>query len=347
MDAVLSYIMNPKIFIKNIIAGLLYHSCLLDMLSTKRLSGRGFILMYHRVVRSREQDRNMIQPGMFVTQETFGKHLAFLKKEFSIITLDEMVLRIARGQSVSRCCAITFDDGWKDTYDVAFPILKKYQVPVSVFLASGYIGTEKWFWPEDLAWCLENLLKRDAWDAETDGLINSLMPVVNSSNKKNRTDLIDDAIVRVKKYRPEKRNALLAAMREALPGRSRERLMMSWDEAAEMHKSGLVSFGAHTVNHIYLDQMGQDTARLEISSSKKVIEDHLGVPVTLFAYPNGNYTPQMIGMLEQSGFLGAVTTKRGYVDKNTPLMEMPRIAMHDDVSKTIPLFFSRLLFSFF
>ncbi|MGI6388548.1 MAG: polysaccharide deacetylase family protein [Desulfomonilia bacterium] len=125
--------MNPRLFIKNIIAGLLYYSCLLDMLSIKRLSGRGFILMYHRIVRSREQYRNLIQPGMFVTEETFEKHLAFLKKKFSIITLDEMVRRIDRGQSVNRCCSITFDDGWKDTYDVAFPILKKYQVPASVF----------------------------------------------------------------------------------------------------------------------------------------------------------------------------------------------------------------------
>ena len=114
-----------------------------------------------------------------------------------------------------------------------------------------------------------------------------------------------------------------------------------------MQKNGLVSLGAHTVDHIYLDQVEPETARLEISSSKQIIEDRLGVPVTLFAYPNGNYNPLIIGMLEQSGFLGAVTTKRGYVDKNTPLMEMPRISMHDDVSKTIPLFFSRLLFRFF
>lgn len=303
--------------------------------------------MYHRIIPLAEKFPGIIQPGMYVTDETFERHLVFLKNKFSIIPLHEMVHRIKRGQTTGGCCSITFDDGWRDTYDMAFPLLKRHQVPASVFLASGYIGTDKWFWPEDLAWCLENLLKRDAWDAETDGLINSLMPVVNSSNKKNRSDLIDDAIVRVKKYSPEKRNALLSALREALPGGSRERLMMSWSEAAEMQKNGLVSFGAHTVNHIYLDQVEQDTARLEISSSKQVIEDRLGVPVTLFAYPNGNYTPQMIGMLKQSGFLGAVTTKRGYVDKNTSLMEMPRIAMHDDVSKTIPLFFSRLLFSFF
>jgi len=336
-----------KYLFKSVITGGLYYSGLLRCFLRKEFRDKGFILMYHRIVHSPGEDAVPLQPGMYVTDETFERHLAFLKKKYSIIPFHEMVHRINQGRTTGECCSITFDDGWRDTYDTAFPLLKRHQVPASVFLASGYIGTDKWFWPEELAWCLEKLLKQDAWNAETDGFIKSLMPEMNSGNKKNHTDLIDIAIEKVKKYRPERREALLAAIREALPSGSRVRLMMSWSEAAEMQKSGLVSFGAHTVNHIYLDQVGQDTARLEISSSKKVIEDHLGVPVTLFAYPNGNYTPQTIGMLEQSGFLGAVTTKRGYVDKNTSLMEMPRIAMHDDVSKTIPLFFSRLLFSFF
>ena len=333
--------------IKTEASNILFYTGLLHSLSCLSFRRKGFIIMYHRIIPLSERFSGIIQPGMYVTDETFERHLVFLKKKFSIIPLHEMVHRINRGQTTGGCCSITFDDGWRDTYDMAFPLLKRHQVPASVFLASGYIGTDKWFWPEELAWCLEKLLKQDGWDAKTDGIIKSLMPEMNSSNRNNHTNLIDSAIMKVKKYRPERREALLAAMREALPGRSRERLMMSWSEAAEMQKNGLVSFGAHTVNHIYLDQVEQDTARLEISSSKKVIEDHLGVPVTLFAYPNGNYTPQTIGMLEQSGFLGAVTTKRGYVDKNTSLMEMPRIAMHDDVSKTIPLFFSRLLFSFF
>ncbi len=340
-------IVGLKYFIKFITAGGLYYSGLLPCFLRERFQNKSFILMYHRIIPLAEKFPGIIQPGMYVTDETFERHLVFLKNKFSIIPLHEMVHRIKRGQTTGGCCSITFDDGWRDTYDMAFPLLKRHQVPASVFLASGYIGTDKWFWPEELAWCLEKLLKQDGWDAKTDGIIKSLMPEMNSSNRNNHTNLIDSAIMKVKKYRPERREALLAAMREALPGRSRERLMMSWSEAAEMQKSGLVSFGAHTVDHIYLDQVEPETARLEISSSKQVIEDRLGVPVTLFAYPNGNYTPQMIGMLEQNGFLGAVTTRRGYVDGNTPLMEMSRIAMHDDVSKTIPLFFSRLLLSLF
>jgi len=339
--------MNKKIFIKNFIANLFYYSRLLNMLSIKRLSGRGFVLMYHRVVPSKEKYKDLLQPGMFVTEETLEKHFAFLKKKFSIVTLEEMVCRLARGQALCRCCAITFDDGWKDTYDVAFPILKKYQVPASIFLATGYIGTDKWFWPEELNRCLWMLFDMKSSQSETGNILKQLNIDLHETNGKNRSDLIDDVIEQFKSYHTDNREDIMKTLRSAFLDSKKERLLMSWDEAAEMQKSGLVSFGAHTVNHIYLDQVEQDTARLEISSSKKVIEDHLGVPVTLFAYPNGNYTPRTIGMLEHSGFLGAITTKRGYVDKNTSLMEMPRIAMHDDVSKTIPLFFSRLLFSFF
>ncbi len=336
-----------KYLFKSVITGGLYYSGLLRCFLRKEFRDKGFILMYHRIVHSPGEDAVPLQPGMYVTDETFERHLAFLKKKYSIIPFHEMVHRINQGRTTGECCSITFDDGWRDTYDTAFPLLKRYQVSATVFLAAGYIGTHKWFWPEELTWCLEMLLKQDAGYAETNDFIKHFLPAMDRNGKMNHTDLIDGAVERVKKYRPDEREALLEAIRKALPDRSKNRLLMNWDEVEEMHKSGLVSFGAHTVNHIYLDQVGQDTARLEISSSKKVIEDHLGVPVTLFAYPNGNYTPQTIGMLEHSGFLGAVTTKWGYVDKNTPLMEMPRIAMHDDVSKTIPLFFSRLLFSFF
>ncbi|MDX9763246.1 MAG: polysaccharide deacetylase family protein [Desulfomonilia bacterium] len=339
--------MNPRLFIKNIIAGLLYYSCLLNMLSIKKLSGRGFVLMYHRIVRSREQYKNLIQPGMFVAEETFEKHIAFLKKKFSIITLDEMVRRIDRGQSVNRCCSITFDDGWKDTYEAAFPILKKYQVPASIFLATGYIGTDKWFWPEELNRCLRMLFDMRSNHLETGNILKQLNIDLHENKGKNRTELINDVIERVKGYHPDQRELLMKRLRGIFPDSSRERLLMNWDEVSQMHESGLASFGAHTVNHVYLDQMEAEAIRYEICLSKQMIENHLGVPATLFAYPNGNYTASNIAMLEQNNILGAVTTRRGYVDKNTPLLEMPRIAMHDDVSRTIPLFFSRLLFSFF
>jgi len=325
----------------------MYYSGLLNRSSYYSIAKKNLILMYHMVVKSPVNFGISLQPGMYVTEKTFEEHMVFLKKTFSIIPLSEILGRISKGQSIRGCCSITFDDGWRDTYDIAFPLLKRYQVPAMVFLAAGYIGTHKWFWPEEVTWCLEMLLKQDAGNAETNDLIKHFLPAMDRNRKMNHTDLIDGAVERVKKYRPDEREALLEAMRKALPDRSKNRLLMNWDEVAEMHKSGLVSFGAHTVNHIYLDQVEPEIARLEISSSKQVIEDRLGVPVTSFAYPNGNYTPLIIGMLEQSGFLGAVTTKRGYVDKNTPLMEMPRISMHDDVSKTIPLFFSRLLFRFF
>lgn len=336
-----------KYLFKSAITGGLYYSGLLRCLLRKRFQDKSFILMYHRIVHAPGKDANLLQPGMYVTDNTLQKHLAFLKKRFSIIPLSEMVSRINLGQPIGGCCSITFDDGWRDSYDIAFPLLKRYQVPAMVFLATGYIGTNKWFWPEELTWCLEMLLKQDAGYAETNDLIKHFLPAMDRSRKKNHTDLIDGALERVKKYRPDERDALLDAMRKALPDRSKDRLLMNWDEVTEMHESGLVSFGAHTVNHSYLDQVDQGAARFEISLSKQIIEDRLDAAVTLFAYPNGNYTLPIIGMLEQSGFLGAVTTKRGYVDKNIHLMEMPRISMHDDVSRTIPLFFSRLLFSFF
>lgn len=335
-----------KYLIKSIVSECLHYSGLLQCFRCYILK-KNYVLMYHRIIHSPNEEAPPLQPGMYVTEKTFEMHLQFLKKTLSIIPLHEMVSRISRGQTIGRCCCISFDDGWRDTYDMAFPLLKRYQVPASVFLATGYIGTDKWFWPEELAWCLGVLLKEDIRNAEAKGLIKHFFPGMNENRLKNQYDFIDEAVEQVKRYLPDQREALLGSLRKALPGRSKDRRLMNWDEVAEMHKSGLVSFGAHTMNHVYLDQVEQETALLEISSSKQIIEDHLGTPVTLFAYPNGNYTLPVARMLEQNDFFGAVTTKRGYVDKNTPLMEIPRIGVHEDVSNTTSLLFSRLLFRAF
>jgi peptidoglycan/xylan/chitin deacetylase (PgdA/CDA1 family) len=119
--------------------------------------------------------------------------------------------------------------------------------------------------------------------------------------------------------------------------------MLSWDEAREMSLSGLVRFGSHTVNHEILDQVPLEKARDEITLSREEIEHRLGGTVRTFAYPNGNYSESIRDFLAENGFNAAVTTRKGFLTREMPLMEIPRIAIHEDVSNTIPMFRSRIL----
>lgn len=110
-----------------------------------------------------------------------------------------------------------------------------------------------------------------------------------------------------------------------------------------MKKSGLVNFGAHTANHVILDQVSLQEAEREIIQSRKELENQLSVRPELFAYPNGNYNRDLPVILLRNNFKGAVNTHKKWFGKEVPLFGIPRIGIHEDVSCTIPLFFARIL----
>ena len=140
--------------LKNTIANILFSSGLLRLIHRLFYKQCAIILMYHRVLPSLLAESNFVQPGMYVTIEIFYRHAALLKERFEVISLVELLARLYAGKSVAGCCAITFDDGWRDNFIHAFDVLQKFQLPSTVFLASAFIGTDKCFWPELLSFYL-------------------------------------------------------------------------------------------------------------------------------------------------------------------------------------------------
>lgn len=334
---------NMRSYLKSLASLGMYYCGLLELMKYCKLKNKGFILMYHRILCSKQDDDIPIQPGMYVSYENFEKHLIYLKSNMHVIPLDELVNRVQSGLSLDRCCAMTFDDGWVDNYKYAFPLLEKYQVPATIFLATGYVGTEKWFWPEELSWCLSKALNSSS---NKDIIPKSLQMLLSSvAYKKNDTKdvLIEKTINIVKEFRHTDRVNFINQLMLSYPRDEEKRLIINWEEAMEMYSGGLISFGAHTVNHSLLDELDIESMRQEILDSQKHIITNLGLKTNFFAYPNGNYTSNIVNLLLKHAFLGAVTTKRGFVEHGTPLMEMPRIGMHNDVSDSTPRFISRLL----
>ena len=117
------------------------------------------ILMYHRVVPKDEQGR-WVQAGMVVDPDTLDLHIRYLRKHFQIISLSdlaELQLGPARKSHEMRLCVLTFDDGWSDFYEYAYPILKMHEAPATVFLPTDFIGTNRWFWTDHLGILLAHL----------------------------------------------------------------------------------------------------------------------------------------------------------------------------------------------
>jgi peptidoglycan/xylan/chitin deacetylase (PgdA/CDA1 family) len=247
--------------------------------------------------------------------------------------------RIATGRSVQGACAITFDDGWHDNFTNAFPVLNKFQLPATVFLASGFIGTDRLFWPEELTYYLR---QRGCWGSGSQNQVSDRFLSELGGNDSEET-FLDNAVLALKAWSPNDRKEILNHLRTACTASPPVRLLMNWEEAREMQASGLISFGAHTANHVILDQVSQRKAEEEIRCSLQVLESRLGVRPEFFAYPNGNFNKGLQSILKRNGFKGAVTTRKGWVGEGVPLFEIPRIGMHEDVSRTTPLFFARIL----
>src|SRR6267142_6372068 len=121
-----------------------------------RLRGRVLILGYHRVLPESERRRQFVQPGMYVRPHVLDAHVRFLRRHFRLISFADFLGLQQAGawDPDARYCLITFDDGWLDNYVYAYPILRRYDAPATIFVSTALIGSEEWMWPDKLGWLL-------------------------------------------------------------------------------------------------------------------------------------------------------------------------------------------------
>ena len=299
--------------------------------------------MYHRIM----LPSKAIQSGMYVTPDTFNQHLQFLKERFTVISLKELSANLIgkRDSSFEKpVCVITFDDGWKDFYDHAFPLLCKYSLPATVFLPTGYIGTNNKFWTDIFANLLllkENIsldVKIDSDFSETIIHLNKLHG--NYENKLEQGIEILKKLPRVQIIKLLNDLSKIWAVNEV----DDERDFINWTEVEEMKASGLISYGSHTVSHEILTAITEDEVRNELVDSK---DELLGKGIMdrscqSFCYPNGGFTDDITDIVRDSGYHIAVTTKGGWNHIDENIVALNRVGIHQDMASTVPLFASKI-----
>ncbi|MBJ6801428.1 polysaccharide deacetylase family protein [Geomonas propionica] len=328
---------------KLIVSGLLAKSGMLSLLERMLLKESALVLMYHRVLASSAND-GAVHPGMYVDVSTFDKHVGYLMDNFHVVFLDELVAKLLRNESVANCCAITFDDGWLDNYTHALPVLEKHRAPATIFLATGYIGTDSNFWPEEL-WCY--LKRLSVKKVGIDDVPPSLADPFNDYGKRDAAfdDNFCAGFIEHMKLASERiRKDTLAAFSQILGPCDAGRLMLNWEEVNAMGKTGLVRFGAHSVHHQILDSIDATLAAEEIAGSGSALRAKCCSVSNIFAFPNGNHNVQLQDVVATNGYSAAVTTTRGVVTSATNPFAIPRVAIHQGVTSTISRLRSRLLF---
>lgn len=335
-----------KGIVRHLRAIAVYRTGLFSLRMRQRARGHSLTLMYHRVI-SGEAGGPFLQPGMYVEPDTFEKHLRFLKKHFQLLPSSTLCLSDSDNAvtlSGRPACVLTFDDGWVDFYTNVFPHLVKHQIPATVFLATGFIGTVRRFWPERLGLICASAVQRGKFLALKNYA--KLMFSLPDSAFATAIGFQEELIRCLKSYRLKDIENHLDQLESkfAEDGLGAIRNFLSWEEVAEMHRSGLVTFGSHTENHLLLTTLSSEEINSELVISKQALFNrHVNVGSSLsFCYPNGNYNSYCIASLGHAGYSCAFTTNNGWNTRTTPRFELKRVGVHQDISATESLLAYRI-----
>jgi peptidoglycan/xylan/chitin deacetylase (PgdA/CDA1 family) len=302
-----------------------------------RRPGSLVVLMYHRVLPKDSPARKTEEPGMYVSPETFDLHLSELKRRFELVHLDEWLHRAREGLQLPKlACAITFDDGWRDNYEFALPVLAKHQAPATIFLVSSYVGTVQRFWPNRLISLLDKAFAEPGSVDFPEPLRGIVGPMLVRAELRGAllADDIDRAIQGAKGLDEEQIRSLVEETGKSCGDSAGATEILSWSDVAQMAATGLVRFGSHTMTHLRLGgKISSQELEREIAGSRSELRDTSGQEIDLFCYPNGEISPEALESVRRH-YLGAVTTRKGWHAAGRDPHLIPRIGVHEDVSDT-------------
>jgi peptidoglycan/xylan/chitin deacetylase (PgdA/CDA1 family) len=291
----------------------------LPLLLGTRGKQRLSILIFHRVL----PEHDPLRPDE-PTVEEFDWQMRLLREHFNPLPIVEAVERLQSGDLPSNAISITFDDGYSDNEKYAMPILKKYGIPATVFVSTGFLNGGR-MWNDSIIEVIRHYEKHTL-DLREIGL-----GCYHTSSDAQRLNTIASIIQEIRHLDPVVRQNLTAKIEnygKNLPGD----LMMNDLQVRSLAHND-IAIGAHTVSHPILAKISNENARQEISNSKVYLEALIQKPVDVFAYPNGrpdtDYRPEHRDLVSDLGFKAAVSTHWGVGIPQSDQLQLPRFTPWD------------------
>jgi len=285
------------------------------------------VLSYHRIGNAED---DLFDPGVFsATAEQFDNQIAYLKRRLSLVTLEEALAFIdgTDKEKTRRCrVLITFDDGYLDNYQIAYPILRSHGAQGVFFLATSMVGSCEIPWWDRIAYLVKTARRRRFSLSYPAGLAVDL----------DKTSLAESLRNILKLYKQPDNSAPARFVRELAeeskgddpPGTSRR--FLNWDEAREMSRGGM-AMGSHTHSHHVLSQLEPERQLEELSRSRTIMKEQLGVEADALAYPVGgrcSFTPQTQKLAREAGYRAAFSFYGGANLRGiTNLYDVNRVAI--------------------
>ncbi|HST20031.1 MAG TPA: polysaccharide deacetylase family protein [Blastocatellia bacterium] len=280
---------------------------------------RSLIVTYHRFGSN---------DAMKMSARDFRAQIDYLTSRYEIVPLSLIADRIADKR---RLAAITIDDGYSDAYEIAFPILREYSVPATLFATTDFIDRKIWMWTDKLRY-LTSRAQNELLETTIGN--RALRLTLNGSGSRERAaERINNAL---KSISEDDKNRAIDQIAESLcveiPDVPPDDLgPITWEQAREMDAAA-IEIGSHTVTHPILTNVSRAQLRSELVQSRERIESILKRKVDLFCYPNGDYNSEVTSEVERAGYRCAVTVEPGLNDAHSSPFALRRIAADSDLA---------------
>lgn len=291
-------------------------------------SGMATIFTIHRV-HPFENGKLFPNENMKISPEFLEKFIIALKEEgYEFISLDKLYEILQNGEKVKKLIVFTLDDGYKDNYEIAYPIFKKHHVPFTIYITTSFPNKEALLW----WYVLEDILISNDKIVLGDGRVFNC----KTTEEKNELFLkIREIIIRFEKNNFQARLDELFKNYQIDWKIKCEELAMSWEQIVELSKESLCTIAGHTKNHYALNQLTEIEIVNEIIDANKILEAKTGQKIWHFAYPFGSrneINEREFGILKQLNFKTATTTRRGtiYLEHKNHLECLPRIMLTEN-----------------
>ncbi len=262
-----------------------------------------YVLAYHRVISNQQAKIDGVHHTMWITPKSLDSQICWMRSIGEIVEYSRIVDTSVHNDKP--LFSITFDDGWKDNYEQAFPILKKYQVPAVVFLATDAINSGELFWPEDISTKTRRILSEECSSKIRTALYDCWPEhsFVKVDVKLDAMEMVERWIEALKMVDDNERWHSISDYYRRLRLSSTPLMgyVMNWNEAREMHKHG-ISFGSHTHHHTILKGLPPERIESELKQSRSLIADKMQIEVDSFCYPNARYNGNERTILSRCGY---------------------------------------------
>ena len=287
------------------------------------------ILMYHSIAPdTKPQETCMDFAGMIVEESEFAQQMEFIATHYETITLSEYKeLRQPNSRFPKNPCILTFDDGFADFLELAFPILQKFGLKAVLFVTGASLSDQFRSWIHDLYAILDQLENRDCHHTLMQ-LGSETLPVPESNRdlwKQTRNHFFN--------LSRNERKRQLEIFTQLLRAEDIQAKLLTPDQTKSLFLSG-IEIGGHTLRHEVLNEFPNLELEAEILENRKLLSELTGNQYHSFCYPFGGahtFDERTIDALKRNGFTTATTAIRGLNTRITPLHELRRIYVGPDM----------------